>query len=103
MISNDMSSPDSVEPILQVRHLTSLFNETFNSIEVGLLARLEALGVMQDQVDVILVIKSLVDIGFSRLVVRDVLEGESASGTIRNSHLRSSHRIVYTEDFINQR
>ena len=88
MISNDMSSPDSVEPILQVRHLTSLFNETFNSIEVGLLARLEALGVMQDQVDVILVIKSLVDIGFSRLVVRDVLlEGESASGTIRKCHL----------------
>ena len=78
MISNDMSSPDSVEPILQVRHLTSLFNETFNSIEVVLLPRLEALGVMQDQVDIILVIKFLVDIGFSRLVMRDVLlEGES--------------------------
>ena len=94
-----------MEPILQVQHLTPLFNKPFNGIEVGLLARLETLRVMQDQVDVILMIKTFVDIGYSRFVVRDVLlEGESISAAIRNLsfHLTASFTpktSLISEDF----
>ena len=99
----DKTSPDSMKSVLKVVHPTSFFNETFNDVEVGFLAGLKALGVMQDQVDIILVTKPLVDIGYSRLIVRDfLLEGERI---IMSSHSRrsfgSSHRVVDTEDFIN--
>jgi hypothetical protein len=99
----DKSSPDSMESVLKVMHQTSFFDETFNGVEVGFLAGLKALGVMQDQVNIILVTKPLVDIGYSWLIVRDVLsEGERISiSNYSGRSFGSSHRVVDTEDFIN--
>ena len=49
----DKTSPYSMKSVLKVVHPTSFFNETFNDVEVGFLAGLKALGVLQDQVDII--------------------------------------------------
>lgn len=46
LTNNGEGLPDSMEFVFKLRHPTSFFDETFNDFEVGILTRLEALGVV---------------------------------------------------------
>jgi hypothetical protein len=93
-----------MKPVLDLGHFTSAFDESFNFFEVFSLARLKALRVVQDKMDIILRTESCLDVGLSCFLVRYLLLEETRV-SIRSEQrsYSKSHCDGNAEDFIDQR
>jgi hypothetical protein len=70
-------SPDGMKSLAEVGRFAPIFNEILYGVELGDLPGLKAFRVVQYKSIVIIGTKSIIDIGFSWAIVRDVLSRNS--------------------------